>query len=586
MRALRPLALFAFLALALAVIWRGNRQVGFFETSEARYAEVAREMTVTGDYISPQINYVYHFTKPPLVYWITAAGYRLLGATPFAARFFLGFAAALVLLLTALLYRMRVPGSTGLVPAAFLFLSLEFFALAKVLTTDMFLCLWVTAGFTLWELREEKRLGPRPFAALLGVTAAAAFLTKGPVGILVWASVLVPYALWKDRGRSLKPFASPFFWGTALLLGVPWFVAVGLKHPGLLAYLITRESVEAAVSAKRFHPGPWYYFIPIFLVGFFPWWALVFARWRQAVRKEVRLWLLWAVVPVVIWSLFPAKLPTYILPTFPAWALLAAWALERGGPPGRGLGVAMGAASAMVAGGALAFLVWNPIQLPTPSRQTLLLFTAASLLGLFALLAALLGRGMAGLAAVAACVLAVELAIPPLCLDLQDILKIESHLGQALAARRAPGEPVLEYSVTLFSIPFYLGDKVAAFDNGFTRNKYLETVPPHILRNRAQLQAFLAKNPKVWVVADQENTQSLHRDIPGLNPVLRRGRHSLWVTTGPGVWGYPTTTPAGEALRRAVRPFTGSRSGTMRHIELPPVNAARITRGRKVQRVE
>ena len=116
MRFLRPLALPLLLLLALGVFWHGNSSVGFFETSEARYAEVAREMTVTGDYLSPQIDYVYHFTKPPLAYWITAAGYHLLGATPFAARFFLGLAAALVLLLTALLYRLRVPESTGLVP--------------------------------------------------------------------------------------------------------------------------------------------------------------------------------------------------------------------------------------------------------------------------------------------------------------------------------------------------------------------------------------------------------------------------------------------------------------------------------------
>lgn len=584
MRVLRPLALVAFMALALAVFWRGNRMVGFFETSEARYAEVAREMTVTGDYLSPQINYVYHFTKPPLAYWITAAGYHLLGATPFAARFFLGIAATLVLLLTALLYRVRRPEATGVVPAGILLLSLEFFGLAKVLTTDMFLCLWVTAGFYLFALREAGRVHPRLLSGLMGLLAGAAFMTKGPVGILVWVSVLVPYAIWKDRGRSLKPLASPLFWCVFVALAVPWFVAVGVKHPGLLAYLVTRESAEAAVSAKRFHPGPWYYFIPIFLAGFFPWWIVVFARWREALRKEARLWLLWAVIPVVLWSFFPAKLPTYILPTFPAWALLAAWALDRGGLPGRGLGAAIGAATATVVGGALAFLAWNPIQIPPVSRETVLLFVAGALLGIFALVAGLLGRGRAGLAAVAACLLAVELAIPPLCLDLQDVLKIESRLGQALAARRVPPEPVLEYSTTLFSIPFYLGDKVAAFDNGFTRNKYVGSVPPHIFRNRVQLRAFLEKHPKVWVVSDQENLQALHGDIPGLKPVLRRGRHSLWVTTEPDLGVDPSTTPAGRALRSVLRPLTVPSGGTVGHVELPPVNGARLAGRREGRR--
>lgn len=539
MRALRIVALPLLLLLALGVFWNGNRAVGFFETSEARYAEVAREMTVTGDYLSPQIDYVYHFTKPPLAYWITALGYAVAGANPFGARLFLGLAAVGVLLLTALLYRLRSPASTGVGAAAILLLSLEFFALAKVLTTDMFLCLWVTAGFYLWGLRDSGRLGPRPFAALFGVTAAAAFMTKGPVGILVWASVLVPYAVWKDRGRSLKPLASPFFWGPFLLLGVPWFVAVGLRHPGLLAYLITRESAEAAVSAKRFHPGPWYYFAPVFLLGFFPWWILVFARWRDALRKEVRLWLLWAAVPILLWSIFPAKLPTYILPTFPAWALLGAWVIERGGLPGRGLGTVLGGSVSLASGAALGYLAWAPEGLPAISRGTLLLVGAAALLGAFSLVAALLGRGRPALFAVGGCMLALELSVPSLCLDLQEILKIESRIGQTLAARRVPGEPVLEYSTTLFSIPFYLGEKVAAYDNGFTRNKYIESVPPHILQNREELEAFLASHPKVWVVADEENLFALHRDIPGLRAVLRRGRHSLWVREA----GTPSASP-------------------------------------------
>jgi 4-amino-4-deoxy-L-arabinose transferase-like glycosyltransferase len=322
---------------------------------------------------------------------------------------------------------------------------------------------------------------------------------------------------------------------------------VGLRHPGLLAYLITRESAEAAVSAKRFHPGPWYYFVPVFLLGFFPWWIAVFGRWREVVRKEVRLWLLWAAVPILLWSLFPAKLPTYILPTFPAWALLAGWVLERGGPPGRGLGAVLGGAVTAASGAAFAYLAWAPAGLPAISRPTLLLTGAAALLGAFSLVAALLGRGRPALLAVGGCMLALELSVPSLCLDLQEILKIESRIGQTLAASRAPGEPVLEYSTTLFSIPFYLGEKVAAYDNGFTRNKYIESVPPHILQSREELGAFLAEHPRVWVVADEENLSELHRDIPRLRSVLRRGRHSLWVReadTPPASPAAPDQPPA------------------------------------------
>jgi 4-amino-4-deoxy-L-arabinose transferase len=526
---LRRVLLPAFLLLALALLLHGNGRVGLFESSEARYAEVAREMVATGDYLSPQIDYVYHFTKPPLTYWITAVGYHIFGENTFGARFFLALAALLVLFLTALIYRRSEEGDTGVLAAAVLLCSLEFFLIAKILTTDMFLTLWIVAGFYLWSLRESERLGPRSFALLFGIDAALAFMTKGPVPLLFWAVVLIPYAVWKDRGRSLKPFLSPLAWGSFVLLALPWFVAVGLKHPGLLDYLVTHESAQAAYSARRFHPGPWYYYAPVFLAGFFPWWIALAARWKRLKEPRFRLWVLWAVVPVLVWSFFPAKLPTYILPTFPAWALLTAAVLKGEKGRGRVLWTILPASTGLVAG-ACVYAFINSSRFSTVGAPVTALFVLAAAAGLAGAAFGLAGRSRKALAAVLVAVISVEAALPVLCVDMETAVKIRRRMGTTLADLRSPGEAVLEYHVTIFSIPFYIRDKVAAYENNFFLKKYREDLPPHALRNEKQLRAYLKTHPRLWVVTDTRWQGSMEKEIPDLHFVMRQGNHTLWAT--------------------------------------------------------
>jgi hypothetical protein len=126
--------------------------------------------------------------------------------------------------------------------------------------------------------------------------------------------------------------------------------------------------------------------------------------------------------------------------------------------------------------------------------------------------------------------LAVQLAVPSLCESLGDELKIKHKLGQTLASERLPDEAVLEYQTTLYSIPFYIQDKVAAYRNSFIRKKYVEEIPHHILAKGDSLQAFLREHPRVWVVTDLKAEPKLRGDIPGLTLLQREGYHSLWVS--------------------------------------------------------
>ncbi len=518
------------LAATFAVLLYGNGWTGLFESSEARYAEVAREMAATGDFLSPQVDYVYHFTKPPLAYWITALGYALFGETPFGARFFLAVTALWVLVLAAGLGRFLEPERPAWVPAGILAGSLLFFAMGKVLTTDMFLTLWVTAGFFLWLLRKEGRLSPRSFSLLFAATAAAAFLTKGPIAFLFWALGMVPASLAEDRGKGLRPFADPLLWLVFLLLALPWFLAVGMKHPGLLGFLATREATEAAYSAKRFHPGPWYYYLPVLLAGFFPWWALLPPSLRRPWSGSKVLLLSWAFLPPLLWSFFPAKLPTYVLPALPAWALLAAegWEGSLAHPRGPWLSLSPPLLAGLFAGG---LALWGGERIPGGLGGPFLLWTAlGAALGLTGAFLALRNRRSAGLLLALLAMGAVELSLPHAAAALGDRAKTVKRLGEELASLRQPGEAVLEYRVTLFSIPFYVRDKVAAYDNNFLRKKFVAGRPGHILEDRGHLARFAAENPALWVVTDEDGERTLAEDLPGLRPVFREGKHSLWAS--------------------------------------------------------
>ncbi len=297
---------------------------GLLEDNEARFFEISWEMAQSGDWITPRLNYIDHFHKPPGTFWAVAASLRLFGASEWAGRFPVALAALLTLALTAR-WMFEDGGSSQARRAVLVLITcIEFWFLSRLVLTDMFLTATVTSAFYwAWQARRKSHDLAWLFFWL---SLAASFLVKGPIGIVIVLPVLGLFhsstksrASWNLRpGLGLTVF---------LALALPWYLIVCAQNDGLLSYFLQYQTADRMLTTVHGRPGRWWFYLPVLLLGFFPWSATLGSTLRSAWRRgeEIdRLLLLWIAVPVLFFSCAGSKLPTYLLPVFPALAMLTA----------------------------------------------------------------------------------------------------------------------------------------------------------------------------------------------------------------------------------------------------------------------
>jgi len=326
--------------LLFAAIWFGTldyrRQV---HPDEGRYAEIAREMAQSGDWVTPRLNGIKYFEKPALQYWITAAAYDTFGVHHWTARLWPGVAGFLGVLFVGYV-GMTLGGATqGLYTAAALGGCLWYAGNAHVLTLDAGLTFWMTlgmGGLILAQRGAATSREQRYWMLLAWAALALAVLSKGLIGVVLpGASLLIYSLLTRDWAvwRRLHLVS-----GTALLLAIaaPWFVMVALRNPEFFDFFFIHEHFTRFLTHEARRVEPWWYFVPIFLVGILPW-LVIFAwtakrAWTGATVDSngfswPRFALVWAAFIFVFFSLSGSKLPSYILPMFPALALVIGWQL-------------------------------------------------------------------------------------------------------------------------------------------------------------------------------------------------------------------------------------------------------------------
>lgn len=310
---------------------------GLNEPDEGRYAEIGREMAATGSWLVPHLNGFEHFQKPPLLYWATATAIGVFGANEWAARLPSALAALGTVLLTAWLGSTLFHRRAGFLAGLILLSTAGFFILARVLTPDMTLTFWITAAIACF-IKYAYALHGRRWAWLFFVALGCGFLTKGPMALIIPLSAAIT---WQTAARR-QPDAPSLPWVRGLILtlavSLSWFIALSLWRHELFDYFWRYELVERFASSAHGRSKPFWFFVPTILVALIPWVVLVpwmgrsvWQQWRES-RVSLAGWLLigWALPPFIILSLSGSKLPTYILPLLPAFALALAAYISRG----------------------------------------------------------------------------------------------------------------------------------------------------------------------------------------------------------------------------------------------------------------
>ena len=309
----------------------------FVDPPEGFHAEIAREMLARHDFVTPRLNAVRYFDKPPLLYWLMSLSSAITGPTPFAARLWSALAAVGVAGITAYIGVLLGGARVGLLAGLMVAANLGIFLFGRFVKPDLVFILCLTLAFGGFVLAYLGR-GRWPLAVCYAALGAAT-LAKDVLGALgVVAAIALFFGV--TRERPLRPWVP--WWGVAIFcaIALPWYALVEWRNPGFLWYTIVDNHVLNVVRQRAFPdedvPLGTLEFVIVTIVAFLPWMLAVPAgvtRVTRAPRASAtdRLWLLfalWALMVIGFFALAPFKLPHYGLPAFPALALLAARAWD------------------------------------------------------------------------------------------------------------------------------------------------------------------------------------------------------------------------------------------------------------------
>ena len=319
------------------------------DSDEGFYAESAREMVESGDWLTPYYNYQPRFEKPVLYYWLAAGAYLAGGPSPGAARLPAALAGFGMVLVTFFCARRWCGEEGALLAAIIAATSAAGIALAHQALPDLPLAFFVSAAVwtALTGLLDDPRgaAAPRSRRAWLlasALAAAGAALVKGPVGPVLVAAVVLPILLVERRRRGVWCRARPpdLLAAAALFVAavVPWYAAMTAEHGAAYLYrFFGAENLERFATARYNAPRPVWYYFPIIVGGLLPWspfmalWApAVRDAWRRRAADPAALWLVvWVAAPLLLYTVSVGKQPRYIMPVLPPLAILLGWAVTR-----------------------------------------------------------------------------------------------------------------------------------------------------------------------------------------------------------------------------------------------------------------
>jgi 4-amino-4-deoxy-L-arabinose transferase-like glycosyltransferase len=566
------------LTLCTFFVLLGNR--GLNEPDEGRYAEVGREMIETGDWLVPHFWYVPHLDKPPVTYWLVAVSTTVFGQNEWAVRLPVALAALSGALAAWCFARSLAGPRVAIWTVLILQTSLLYFMLARILTTDIFLTQFnAWAIYFFWrswlclrgdnviENAERTRSEPHRTETsaktfwlwhLAGWLAVAfAFLTKGPVALAIpLVAILAPAVFrWKTLTRK-RLLITGNLGGLVISLAVasPWFLAVNTRVPGALNYMVFHQAAGHVLGTTiRSRHGFAFYFFVILAFGLLPWtlllgWLWRRSHWRGMPGPQQDGWVMlnaWALFTFTLFSLTHSKLPAYILPIFPALAVMLALRFFRetetaqpNSPP-RWIWL-------LCAAGPLILLATFPLiitRLFHPPLPAWMHWQLPVILALGAVLLALARKwNVSNRAAltVAAAIWSMWVLVEEVPLFDQDFKANQTLKPFAAMLRKNyhAGDALLCWGQLPEGLPYYSRGVISPTNRPYFASMNLSHVPFEFPGNRERfgdlllpdepsLVQFLTRDRRVLIVIDEKMSERFHNSVPGV-PVRTIGSSGHW----------------------------------------------------------
>ncbi len=294
--------------------------------AESKYVEIPREMLVTGDWITPQLDFVPYYTKPPLSFWITAIGYKIFGVHPWVARsvniawaFFLSF---LIGIFASHIYGKGV----GPIASACFLLTSEVFAYSLDAGIEFALISCITLSLLFFWIFLEK--GQKRYMRYFYFCMGVGYLIKGLLGIFIPLAVVIFFLIFTKRFLEIKKLGDPVGISILLILVLPWTIIMSIKHPDFFKYYILNEHIGRLIgkrdTSEALYPTslflahvigeffPWIMYLPILLIGIY----------RRHSEKSTIYLLLWIIVPLSLFSLSKNKVDFYGMHIYPPLIIL------------------------------------------------------------------------------------------------------------------------------------------------------------------------------------------------------------------------------------------------------------------------
>lgn len=318
------LAFYAFVLFLFMNNW------GTVESSEARYAEIAREMLVSGDWIHPQLLNIHHYHKPPFTYWITGFGYLLFGVNPFGVRFFLAISGLVQMVLIFRIAQYFFQDKTKALAAALIYATLPLVIISiRGLTTDSYLQTFILLaiyGFIRWRTTQHM-----VWLYLIAIACGAGFLTKGPLILILPFFFVIGF--YKTLPQVSFSYHHLFSFLLFIATGFSWFIYLAVENQEFIRYFLFRHTYERMANAGVFSRSEpfWYYLLYAPLTAL-PWTILLIngfvrARWRNVHPTIQKMVVFLVLLPITFFSLSSSKLILYVMPAFAGIAIISAYFL-------------------------------------------------------------------------------------------------------------------------------------------------------------------------------------------------------------------------------------------------------------------